>query len=143
MLNHNGKQALKFLYTQRVGCSSDIVSSLPPGRQRLLSVCVSMWLESQKISKAWALINQVPLLCFRSYGLWLTSQIIKSVQPHPQSNFLKIALAQHDFTGNFYLLWFSNCQTAETNLCNSWLNLYLSLWGCNYRPEKDNRQTKM
>ena len=34
-----------------------------------------MWTESHKICKLWALNNQVLAPCFRSYRLWLTSQI--------------------------------------------------------------------
>ena len=37
----------------------------------MLSACLSMWTESQKICKAWALIDDVLPRCFRSYGLWL------------------------------------------------------------------------
>ena len=50
----------------------------PWGRQRLLSACVSIWTESHKICKAWALINHVLWQCFRSYWLWFKSQIIES-----------------------------------------------------------------
>ena len=49
------------------------------GWQRLLSACVSMWTESYRICKVWARINKTVPRCFPSYGLWLTSQIIKSV----------------------------------------------------------------
>ena len=44
-----------------------------------LSACVVMWTESQKSCKVWALINQSLPRYFRSCGLWLTSQIIKSI----------------------------------------------------------------
>ena len=37
----------------------------------MLSACVSMWTESHKICKAWALINYVLPQYFRSYWLWL------------------------------------------------------------------------
>ena len=37
----------------------------------MLSAFVSMWTESHKICKVWALINQVLPQCFRSYVLWL------------------------------------------------------------------------
>ena len=47
--------------------------------QRLLSARVSMWTESHKIYKAWVFINQVLTRCFLSNGVWLISQIIKSV----------------------------------------------------------------
>ena len=40
-------------------------------------------------------------------------------QPRSQSNFKKIALALHDFAGNFYLIGFANCETIEINLCNA------------------------
>ena len=49
------------------------------GWQRLLSARVSMWTESHKIYKAWVFINQVLTRCFLSNGVWLISQIIKSV----------------------------------------------------------------
>ena len=34
-------------------------------------------------------------------------------------HFLKIALAQHCFAGNFYLIWFVNCKTIDINWCNA------------------------
>ena len=40
---------------------------------------LSMWTESHKICKVRALINQVLLRCFLSYGVCLTGQVIKSV----------------------------------------------------------------
>ena len=43
----------------------------PPGWQKLLSACVSMWTESHKICKVWAIINQDLSRYFHSYGLWL------------------------------------------------------------------------
>ena len=38
---------------------------------RLLSACASVWTESFKICKSWALINHVLPQCFRSHWLWL------------------------------------------------------------------------
>ena len=49
------------------------------GWQRLLSAYVVLWTESHKIFKVWALMNKVLARYFTSYGKWLTSQIIKSV----------------------------------------------------------------
>ena len=46
--------------------------------QRLLTTRVSMWTESQKISKAGALINHALSQCFRSYRLWLNKSISSS-----------------------------------------------------------------
>ena len=43
----------------------------PSGRQKLLSACVSMWMESHKICKVWVFINQILSWCFHSCGLWL------------------------------------------------------------------------
>ena len=36
-------------------------------------VCVSMWTESHKLWKVWALINQVFPRCFLSFGFWLNN----------------------------------------------------------------------
>ena len=49
------------------------------GWQRLLSTYVCMWTESQKICKVWAIINQVFPWCLPSHWLWLTRQIVESV----------------------------------------------------------------
>ena len=40
---------------------------------------VSIWTESHKIWKVWALINQVLTRCFPSCGVWLINEIIKPV----------------------------------------------------------------
>ena len=42
-------------------------------------------------------------------GTWYS----ELTQPRPQSNLKKIALAPHDFAGNFYLIWFVNCKTLK------------------------------
>ena len=41
------------------------------GRKRLLSACISIWMESHKICKIWVLTNQVLSQYFCSYELWL------------------------------------------------------------------------
>ena len=67
-------EAIKFLYFHLV-----IIIATHKEWPRLLSVCLSMWTESHKICKVWTLSNQELLRCFRSYILWLTSEIIKSL----------------------------------------------------------------
>ena len=79
-----------------------------------------MWTESHKIRKVWILINQVLPQCLCSYGLWSTSQIIKSIDisksidinqlisinqfyPMKASNFIQ-SLFSRNPTGN----WFTN-----------------------------------
>ena len=34
------------------------------------------------------------------------------------NNLKKVALVLHDFAENFYLIWFVNCKTIESNLYN-------------------------
>ena len=50
-----------------------LIAAHKGGRDCWVCVCkyVSMWRESHKIFKIWALINQILPRCFRSYGLWL------------------------------------------------------------------------
>ena len=52
----------------------------PYGRQKLLSVCVSIWMEAHKICIAWVFINQILPRCFCSYVLWL-NKLISASQP--------------------------------------------------------------
>ena len=47
------------------------------------------------------------------------SSVLRSIQPRPQSNFKKVALAPLDYAENFYLIWFVNCKTIKINLCNA------------------------
>ena len=61
----------------------------------------------------------VDALLYHCKRVFYATAIIKqSLQPRPQSNFKKMALATHDFAGNFHLIWFVNCKTIEINLCN-------------------------
>ena len=81
MLLFNGKMVLTFLlFKQIVNIEIHKLTAAHKGRQRPLSACVSVWTESHKVYKVWALINKVLTRCFHSYGIWLTSQIIKLVE---------------------------------------------------------------
>ena len=59
--------------------SNLLVIATHKDRRRLFSACVSVWTEPNKTWRVWALIHKVLPRCFRWYGLWLTSQIIRSV----------------------------------------------------------------
>ena len=53
------------------------------------------------------------------YVLIRAAEVIHiSTQSRPQSNFKKIALAPHDYAGNFYWTWFVNFKTIKINLSN-------------------------
>ena len=47
------------------------------------------------------------------------SRLSVSCQPHPESNFKKIALAPHDYAESFNFIWFVNCKAIKINLCNA------------------------
>ena len=94
-------------------------------------LCVSIfkqnaqpWLFRPKFSQKWILglefqkinlgirINVVEIPCvpiFRQNG---------QLSPSSPEQFLKMALAPHDFVGNVYLIWFVGSKTIEINLCN-------------------------
>ena len=73
----------------------------PPGWQKLLSACVSMWTESHKICKVWALINQDLPRYFHSYGLRLnkSNHHIKQVDISESTDFNQSILMNR-----FYLI---------------------------------------
>ena len=48
-------------------------------------------------------------------------------QPRPQSNFLKIALAPHDFVRNCYLIWFVSFQQSKLIYAMRWFSIMADL----------------
>ena len=107
------------------------------------------------------LVKQFPLNLIDASQYFFHYQLEINKQPHPQSNFQNIDLAPHDFAGNFYLIWFVNCQTIEINLYNAmsfpwwlikainttWSRFFNTLsqvnLGCLRRSKKGISQTKM
>ena len=75
--------------------------------------CTSFWIKDDK------LVEQSKEIWERIKN-WIKKEFdTEPVQPLPQSNLKKIALAPHDFAGNFYLNCFVNPKTIEINLYNA------------------------
>ena len=100
------------------------------------------------------LLKQLPLGLIDASQYFFHYQLETYKQSRPQSNLKKIALAPHNFAGNFYLIWFVNCKIIEINLYNAvnfpwWLikaiNTTWSRWvnsECLHMSKKGISQTK-